>query len=486
MKSYLTRMLVLALLAFAISSCSEDNDPKVREVQQQEIEIKLKENGVEIPAETEVRGVVGVAASAPSPGNWTVLVDDDVILSEHGKEIDSEIDTRDVGDGEHIVRIQFANDKTPMIESSFPITVQNHMFSYVISAAVSHGLWVVLSNQNGTVFDYKSMEGKLQLDFDYPLDYDGKPFHLTVIEQPSERETYLRSRTYMEPGEYHAPVWQQSPTIVGDHTLNAADRESYERFQFAMVDMYAFEMNKENVKLKMTAAESPLFVWLKKPEGDPVYYYNATAKAGGSTLVNDEFISNEMKPMTLDVINIPPSMTHLISLIGTTESGKQISWISTQGEGQNGIVYYPNSEGTPFVKYRSRVSYTEVVDKYIITTSVDQEVDSPENIDLTQYNPTLISFTSADNKLAFEVSQVSDLSSVSGSIQAGNNDATWTVGFRNEKKGEFKIPQLPEELINDLQAGNLIPQIKFVVLEIGNYLSGEPFPREARSFYKNE
>jgi hypothetical protein len=397
-----------------------------------------------------------------------------------GTKVSYEVNTRDYEDGAHIITVSYENPDVKKTEESLEIVLDNIMYTMTLAAGQNDKFWIVLSNDEGTIYDYQSMKGKLRLDFFWPGDTLIDSFMWSIITEYgtfTEIYTYTKKLPGIDVGEVGDPG-----NSAGNHIVQIPNKQNYDIIKTGVPNAFASDQVGENsITLSLRSRTSPLFLWLKKKNNEQsYYYYDNEIVIGESTLVDETFFSTKMKELTKYSFQVPEgSDNFFVSLTGYTSETDAVYWECSGDIGTTASLYYPTDQShSPFIKYRANISYQKTISGYLIFTHEDDYVfEHNPNIVTGEYDPQLEIFTFDSHQAEYKVSQTSTDVNMVASYYEDGRGIQWVVSVPNSKEGVINLPELSVDFLNDLPQGDLCPLIKPASLSVVEYYHAQLFGR---------
>jgi hypothetical protein len=452
-------------------SCDEEEQP---DVSQPVIDLVITKNGSEIDLSSELRGILDIKVSTSDDrkiASIQILIGNEVIEENEGRNvIEASLDTRLLEDGVHEIKIIALDQAGNLSQQLVSLKISNFLFSYTVPSYFIQTIqqestnvkkWLVLSDDDGVVMEYKYMATPGTYTFLYPLDFLDAHFNLTVINQYTHVQSQAvdfsaQSILNVLPGVYIKPEPTGSSTSFNNiHTIERADDVLNHYFvvdsQGALSDTYAGE----HTELRLSSSTSDLYVF--DNEG-PKYFYYPTIHVNETTILDFDFFNNQMIPLTAHALSVN-NFDFVTFLWGTTATGEKL-FCSLSGNVSDPspiVLYYPEElAGNIFSSFTSLVQYKKIEKGFETTVQYTKETEHylPS---IEELSATLIRVPSK-NYPRIDITLTGSADYVAVNLLRTNLSGkyfSWSVTSPFSAQLSFNLPQLPSGLKSEIGLGDM-------------------------------
>jgi hypothetical protein len=462
-------------LSVIFISCDDEEQP---DIQQPVVGVEVLQNDNAVDLTDDLRGILDLKISASDNGkikSVQVLVDGTVIKEIESVElVETEFDTRTVADGVHDVKISVSDQAGNTAEKILQVKTANLMFSYTVS---SHFIqtapqentnvkkWLVLSDDEGVVFEYKLMPTPGIYTFQYPLDFSDAHFNVTVVDQYAHVQAQTKdfsAQTILNvtPGVYiklQFPTGESGP-FDKIHIVKKADNAA--GFNF-MVDSQGATNERyvgEHTELPLNIATSDMYVYNEDGAPGLRYFYYPEIRAGETTILDLNFLYNKMIPLSVHTLS-SDNFDFFSLVTGVTAGGEEL-FCSLSGSGANPspiALYYPEElMGNVFPRFNSLVSFKKIENGFETTTQYTKETEGflPSIEELSagvlgvpskKYPAIDIALTGAADYVEVNLLRTNP----------ADQYFSWTVTSPFSLQCSFKLPHLPSGLLSEIGLGDV-------------------------------
>jgi hypothetical protein len=391
LKRYVCCFAVCLSISLIFLSC-DDEDP---DNEKPSLNLEIIRNGIVIDPQEPVRGTVTFKVNATDNlkiAHIQLLVDNQVVNGRTGSDLlELSFDTRTLSDGVHSIKAMASDEAGNTSENTFEVGIQNVLYRYAFPKNYNSNSWLVLSDNTGTVHDYRRNNNGETITFLYPQEYTDQTFDLTTIANGDR--AYYRTVTQVPPGDYF--FTNADETAVGVHTLNVPAPQDYTDLNYDLQNLTyntTISDDKSKYEFSLSKPVSNLYLIVKKvSSGEERYYYNPSISAGGSTTL-DETLWNEMKPLTKHVV---PSFTNsdFVVVFGILPDGREIFCSVASSNGPSVSIGYPQELlGPVFTAFVTSVMSYSGQGDFFVTNGVGKKTVGflPE---IENFETNLISLT---------------------------------------------------------------------------------------------
>jgi hypothetical protein len=458
----------VVFLSVVFISCDDEEQP---DVQQPVVEVVILQNGNAVDLTDDLRGILNLKISASDDRKIkSVRVTMDGTIIEEIESLDiveAEFDTRTVADGVHDIKVIVSDLTGNTSEKILQVSTANLMFSYTVPSHFIQTIqqeitnvkkWLVLSDDDGVVLEYKFMPAPGTYTFQYPLDFSDAHFNVTVVNQYTHvqsQKTDFSAETILNvsPGGYtksNVSTGKSGPFDKIHIVQNAANTSGLNFMIDSQGAMNERSVN-EQAEFELNVSASDMYVWSN--DGSPRYFYYPEIQAGETTVLDYNFWYNQMIPLTTHTFS--SGNFDFVSLVwGVTENGEELFCsLTSSGVSPSPItLYYPEELiGNAFSGFNSSVGYDKIENGFETRVNYIKETERflPS---MEELQASLVSVPSKNYpQLNVTLTGVADY--VELELWHTNPSDTyfkWVVTSPFLSQLSFKLPQLPPNLLSEM------------------------------------